>query len=250
MVILLKVSLERAERRNQDARGGFLADPPARPALLLRPFLQRTLPTDDMPQARARRRGDAADRADRAPHRGTRRLDTQSGCMVAAAGGFIAKAQPRQIEGTERVELSQREAVAEILSSLPHTRGDRPAPLHDGQRVDDPVRPGRAAISIGDCRGKSLNLAMTPPFRGDDVVIRVEQYPAGTGHRSPLRTIREQFGRGKPRTSRSNRSRKRLDGRRARRGCLPPTAVASASLSLSRRRSPVLPSRTWQSEWC
>ena len=49
----VKMRLERAERGNEDAAGGLLRDAPAVPVAGQRPFLERPLETDDVPQARA-----------------------------------------------------------------------------------------------------------------------------------------------------------------------------------------------------
>src|SRR6267378_507123 len=102
-LMITKVRFERAERGNQDAGGGFLADPPAAPALPLGPFLERALPAQHMPQTRPGWRGDA---------------------------------QMRQIERAQRIELRHREARPEILAGLAHAGANRAAPLHDRERVD------------------------------------------------------------------------------------------------------------------
>src|SRR5712692_2828967 len=107
---------ERAERGDENARGGFLADPPPAPALLERPFLDRALPTEDMPQARSGRRGDPADRLDRAPYRGACRLDAQAGRTALAPEVALAETQMRHVEGAQRVELGHGETGAKILA--------------------------------------------------------------------------------------------------------------------------------------
>ena len=83
--MIAEMRFERAERGNQDAGGRFLADPPAAPALPLRPLLQRLLPAEHMPQARAGRRGDAADRLDGAPYRAAGGLDALPRAVIVAA---------------------------------------------------------------------------------------------------------------------------------------------------------------------
>src|SRR6266576_300288 len=80
---IAEVRFERAERRDQDAGGGFLADAAAAPALLEGPFLDRPFPAKDVPQAGAGGRGAAADRLDRAPYRTARRLDAQPGASFS-----------------------------------------------------------------------------------------------------------------------------------------------------------------------
>src|SRR5258708_27929968 len=50
---IAEVRFERAERRDQDAGGGFLADAAATPALLEGPFLDRPFPAEHVPQAGA-----------------------------------------------------------------------------------------------------------------------------------------------------------------------------------------------------
>src|SRR3954454_20155770 len=92
---------ERAERRDQDAGGGFLADPAAAPALLQGPFLDRPFPAEHMPPARAGRRADAADRLDGAPYRAARRLDARSGRVPLLARSGFGDPQMRQIEGAQ-----------------------------------------------------------------------------------------------------------------------------------------------------
>src|SRR6266700_5209516 len=139
-----------AERGNQNARRGFLADPAPAPALLERPFLKRALPAEDMPEAGSGRRGDPAGRLDRAPHRGARRLDAQRGTLPVGPQAALAEPQMRQVERAQRVELSCREPGAEILAGLSHAGGYRAAPLHDGKRVDGAIRPRGTARRIAD----------------------------------------------------------------------------------------------------
>src|SRR5260370_31761706 len=67
--MIAEMRFQRAERGNQYAGSGFLADPPPAPALPLGPFLQRLLPAEHMPQARPARRGGAPARPDRTPYR-------------------------------------------------------------------------------------------------------------------------------------------------------------------------------------
>src|SRR6266568_7930290 len=107
-----------AERGNQNARRGFLADPAPTPTLLESPFLERALPAEDMPEAGSRRRRDPAGRLDRAPHRGARRLDAQRGTVPIGPHAAFAEPQVRQVERAQRVELGCREAGAEILAGL------------------------------------------------------------------------------------------------------------------------------------
>src|SRR6266852_2747226 len=97
--------LESAERGDEDAGGRFLADSAAAPAPLKRPFLDRTLPAEDMPEARPRRRGDAADHLDRTPHRVARRLNPQARRVALPPRSGLAEAQMRQVDGVQRVEL-------------------------------------------------------------------------------------------------------------------------------------------------
>ena len=116
--MIAEMRFERAERGDQYAGGGFLADPPPAPALPLRPFLQRLLPAEHMPQARPGRRGDAADRLNGAPHRAASGLDAQPRAVIFAAQPGLGDAQMRQIDGAQRVELRHRKARAEIFAGL------------------------------------------------------------------------------------------------------------------------------------
>src|SRR5215469_9288980 len=167
---ITKMGFERAERRDQDARGGLLADPPAGPALSEGPFLERALPADDMPQARPRWRGNPPDRADRPPHRNARRLDPQSRRVVAAPRWLVAEAQPRNVERAEWIELRQRKAPAEILAGLPHPGGDRPATLHERQRIDCPMRPCRPPVRIGNDHRHQFDRPMLQPLKTDHIL--------------------------------------------------------------------------------
>src|ERR1700674_4522101 len=99
---------ERAERGDENARSGFLADPAPAPALPERPFLERALPAEDMPETRSRRRGDPADRLDGMPHRGARRLDAQPRPVAIGPHGTLAEPDVRQVEGAQRVALGDR----------------------------------------------------------------------------------------------------------------------------------------------
>src|SRR6266436_9030341 len=73
-----EMHFECAKGSDQDARCRLLADPPTAPALPERPFFQRLLPADDVPQARARRGSWAAHRLDRPPHRVARAFDAHA----------------------------------------------------------------------------------------------------------------------------------------------------------------------------
>src|SRR2546423_550884 len=55
-----------------------------------------------MPETRARRRGDAADHLDRAPHRRARRLDTRTRRRLIRAGAELGDAQMRGIAAAQR----------------------------------------------------------------------------------------------------------------------------------------------------
>src|SRR5260370_40091877 len=94
-----------AQRGNQDARGGFLADPAPAPALLEGPSLERAFPAEDMPEARPGRRGDTAERLDGVPHGRSRRLDAQRRSAPVGPQVALAEPQMRQVERAQRVEL-------------------------------------------------------------------------------------------------------------------------------------------------
>jgi hypothetical protein len=113
-----EMRLEGAERSNQNARRGFLADPASAPAPLQGPFLERVFPAEDMPQARPRRRSDPADRLHRTPHRRARRLDAQPRAVPLRPRAAIAEAQMRQIERTQWVEVGKRTTVVLFPISL------------------------------------------------------------------------------------------------------------------------------------
>src|SRR5258708_2525074 len=74
-----------------------------------------------------------------APHRRARRFDPQPRTVAARAQTALADVQMRQVESTQRVELSEREASAEILAGLAHAGGDRAAPLHQREDVDGAI---------------------------------------------------------------------------------------------------------------
>src|SRR5204862_2161397 len=113
------------ERGDENARGRFLADPAPAPALLERPFLERALPAQDMPQTRPTRRRDPANRLDGAPDLPARRLDAQPRPVIVGPETALAEAQMRRVEGAQRVEMGQGKPRAEIVAGLPHARGDR-----------------------------------------------------------------------------------------------------------------------------
>src|SRR6266851_3570455 len=172
-----------AERGNQNARRGFLADPAPAPALLESPFLERALPAEDMPEAGSRRRSDPAGRLDRAPHRGARRLDAQRGTLPVGPRTALAEPQMRQVERAQRVELSCREPGAEILARLSHARGYRAAPLHDRQRVDGAIGARGMAGGIADRALQPLDWALLPTLRRWPSVLRAD----GCGSRGAVR---------------------------------------------------------------
>ena len=95
----IEVRFERAERGDQDAGGDFLRDAAAGPALLQCPLLERELEPDDMPQARAAGRSQAADGDDGAPYLFARGFGAQPGLGAAGAAGA------QQIAGAQRLEL-------------------------------------------------------------------------------------------------------------------------------------------------
>src|SRR5258708_1626394 len=103
-ILLAQMRFQGAERGDQDARRRLLADAASSPTLLQRPLLERALPADDVPQARAGGRSDAAQGADRAPDRPARRLDPQPPRVVAAPPRLVAQAPPRPIERPPRRE--------------------------------------------------------------------------------------------------------------------------------------------------
>src|SRR5258705_2761051 len=110
---IAEVRFERAERRDQDAGGGFLADAAAAPALLEGPFLDRPFPAEDVPQAGAGGRNDAANRLDRAPYRTARPLDAQAPRVLFRTQARLGDAPMRPIEGAPPVELRHRRAGAQ-----------------------------------------------------------------------------------------------------------------------------------------
>ena len=119
-----------------------------------------------MPQARPGRRGDAADRLDRAPYRAAGGLDAQARPVTLAAQPGLGDAQMRQIERAQRIKLRHREAGAEILANLAHRGGNRAAPLHDHQRIDRTIRLAGMAGGIGDRLREPLDAALPLAFRG------------------------------------------------------------------------------------
>src|SRR5439155_12016731 len=119
-----------------------------------------------MPQTRPGRRGDAADRLDRAPYRAAGRFDAWAGSVIVGAPPGLGDAQMRQIERAQRIELRYRKARPEILPSLAHAGADRAAPLHDHQRVDRAIGPAGMAGSIGNRPLELLNPPLPQAFRG------------------------------------------------------------------------------------
>src|SRR6478672_2272624 len=90
-----EMHFEDAESRDQDAGSRFLADPAPAPALFQRPFLDRTLPPEHMPEAGPGRRGDAANSLDRPPNRRARRLDPLSRALAVRARSALTQPQVR-----------------------------------------------------------------------------------------------------------------------------------------------------------
>src|SRR5437763_16110000 len=160
------VRFERPQRHDENAGSGVRADPAAAPALLDGPYLPRLLPAEHMPETRARRRGDAADHLDRAPHRCARRLDARTRRRLVRTRAELGDAQMRGIEGAQRVELRHGKAGAEILACLAHGRCDRAAALHDLERVDGAVGPGQTAETVGNGPRRGLDRAVLEPLPG------------------------------------------------------------------------------------
>src|SRR3954454_18443840 len=99
-----EMRFESTEGRDQDAGRGFLADAASAPAPLQCPFLDRPLPSEHVPQAGSRRRGDAAARLDAAPYRPACSLDPQPGTLTIRVRAAFAKPQVRQVERPQRIE--------------------------------------------------------------------------------------------------------------------------------------------------
>ena len=124
------MGFERTERSDQDAGSRFLADAPPIPPLLEGPLLQRLLPAEDVPNARAAGGTKAAYGEDRAPY--------HLACVLNARAGLISRSEtypasdPRSrcVKGAQRVELCDGEAISKILTGSPHLRGNRTPSLH------------------------------------------------------------------------------------------------------------------------
>ena len=95
-----EMRLQRTERADQNSRRRLGRHRAAAPALLLGPFAHRPFVADDMPHARARGRGDAAERVERAPHFVARRALPLGRAEIGAARAT----HPREIRCAQRIE--------------------------------------------------------------------------------------------------------------------------------------------------
>jgi hypothetical protein len=115
--------LERAERSDKDARRRLLAYPPAPPTLFERPLLQGPFPPEHVPQTRAAGGAGTSHCEYGAPYGCACVLDARTRLLSKCGAHLAAGHWPRDVERAQRIELRGSKAGAEVLSSLPHTRG-------------------------------------------------------------------------------------------------------------------------------